>query len=142
MVSFDFMDEHSSNTHSSNNCDYDEVAMSESTKTPKLLLNRNEDEESDCYVHQRNFNSAKHAWKDNDAVSMNSFAILSAHRKIVLSDNDSDDLELKTPQKMKQFDLISDTQSALALLEYDNVSMASLGHGMQSSSKKKHNYLS
>ena len=116
--------------------------MSESTKTPKLLLNRNEDEESDCYVHQRNFNSAKHAWKDNDAVSMNSFAILSAHRKIVLSDNDSDDLELKTPQKMKQFDLISDTQSALALLEYDNVSMASLGHGMQSSSKKKQNYLS
>ena len=40
VVSFDFMDEQSSNTHSSNNCDYDEVAMSESTKTPKLLLNR------------------------------------------------------------------------------------------------------
>ena len=72
--------------------------------------------------------SAKHAW--SDAVSQNSFAFLSAHRKIVLSDNDSDDLELKTPQKMRQFDLISDSQSAIALLEYDNVSMASLGQGM------------
>ena len=47
MINFDFMDEHSSNTHSSNNCDFDEVAMSESTKTPNRLLGRNDDDESE-----------------------------------------------------------------------------------------------
>ena len=39
---------------------------------------------------------------------------------------------------MRPFDLISDTASNIKLLEYDNVSMASLGLGRDSTNKKKH----
>jgi len=127
-VQFDFLDCDSN----SSDCDFVADDMSQSAIAP-----RNEECHSASDYFKASKNSllmVKHAQTEADSQSANSqsFCNLNASRKIRLSDNDSETYVQQV--RVDQFDLISENSTALRLMEYDNVSMASLGL----STAKKH----